>query len=421
MIRLPEFARNVTTLSVGSVAASVISLASVPIISRLFTPDDFGAAALYLSIVTVLATAATLRYDHAVIIPDERSEAVEIALLSLCVLGVFLLIVTGFAATAFLVVPDFAWIKILGWWFLLIPIGVCLLSISNVAVNLNTRLKNYRDIALAESSQAGMVSISRIVLGTVQGPTITGLISGLLLGYAARALILMRKLRHQVLDHIQDISLLRLKVLSKKYGQFPRYSMPTGLLRSLGENMPIFFLAYMFLPSTVGSYAMATRLMRFPIALFGESVRRTYLQKAAELNNKHVALAPSLTKITVALAGIGILIFLPLLVWGSEIFAFVLGERWAEAGSYISILTPWFFFTLVQMSSSLMYIVFQKQDQLFRIHVISTLAILLAFAFVLRFDANPEITLISLSSVGAVVNILILGKGFSLARSHSLD
>ena len=171
----------------------------------------------------------------------------------------------------------------------------------------------------------------------------------------------------------------------------------------------------MFLPATVGFYAMATRLMRFPIALIGEAVRRTYLQKASELNNKGMVLLPSLIKTTVVLVATGFLIFSPLLIWGPELFVIVLGDQWTEAGRYVAILTPWFFLTFVQSAASVTYIVFQKQNQLFRIHAVSTLAIASAFVLVSRFGASPEYALVALSGVGTVTNILILGQGFRLA------
>jgi len=418
MIRIPEFVKNVATLSLGSIAASAISLASVPIISRLFTPDDFGVASLFLSIVTVLAVVATLRYEHAVILPDEKDEATEVAFLSLVILAVWIVVVTVLTTSVYLLAPDFVWIKTLGMWCLLIPVGVCLISVSNVAVSLNTWLKNYRDIALAEGGQAGMMSISRITFGIVSGSTTAGLISGLLLAYATRVSILTRKLHFQESLRSANISKSRLGLLLTRYKQFPKFSMPTALLRSLGQNIPVFFLAVVFLPATVGFYAMANRLMRFPIALVGESVRRTYLQKAAELSNKKMSLAPSLIKTTVVLAATGIIIFSPLLFWGPQLFAIVLGDQWADGGKYVSILTPWFFSRFVQLASSVTYIVFQKQDQLFRIHTVSTLAIVIAFVLVYRFGASAELTLVALSGIGTITNILIFAQGIRLAYQY---
>jgi O-antigen/teichoic acid export membrane protein len=399
-------------------AASAIALAAVPIISRLFTPGDFGAAALFVSIVTVISVASTLRYEHAVILPNQKEEAIDVAMLSLLILIVFVLMLTIFSVLTFILAADFLWIETLGVWWLVIPVGVCFLSISNVAVSLNTWFRNYRDIAMADAGQAGMLAMSRIVFGLVRGSTAAGLIAGLLFGYAMRVFLLVRRLRNRISLGSRKMSRHRLIDLSRRYKQFPKYSMPTALLRSLGQNVPVFFLAYMFLPATVGFYAMATRLMRFPIVLVAESVRRTYLQKASELNNKEITLVSSLVKTTAALAVMGILIFSPLLLWGQELFAVVLGDQWLEAGRYVSILTPWFFSTFVQSASSVTYIVFQKQDQLFRIHAVSTMAMLLALMLVYRFGGSPEYTLMALSGVGTFTNILIFSQAMRLALQY---
>ena len=81
-MKLPVFARNVATLMTGGVIANLLSLAAIPIVSRLFNPDDFGVAALFVSITTILSTVATLRYEHAIVLPESREEAAEIATLA---------------------------------------------------------------------------------------------------------------------------------------------------------------------------------------------------------------------------------------------------------------------------------------------------------------------------------------------------
>jgi len=51
---LNGFARNVLTLISGSVLAQIIAVAAAPILTRLYSPEEFGILALYTSIVTML-------------------------------------------------------------------------------------------------------------------------------------------------------------------------------------------------------------------------------------------------------------------------------------------------------------------------------------------------------------------------------
>ena len=162
---------------------------------------------------------------------------------------------------------------------------------------------------------------------------------------------------------------------------------------------------------------MAARLIRLPMAVLGESVRRSYMQKAAELNNASIDLSNSLVKITLTLTGAGILVFTPLYFWGIRLFSIFLGDNWSEAGAYISILTPWFLMLFVQIPPSVIYIIYQRQGALLTIHVGSTVMIVGAFVLAKSIQLNPEQVLVMLSLIGFITNLLIVIGGFMLARN----
>ena len=79
-----ELVRNVLIASSGNIAAIAITLAASPIITRLFEPADFGIFAVFMSLTYVLSVFGTLRYEAAISLPKEDSDALNIALL--CVL-----------------------------------------------------------------------------------------------------------------------------------------------------------------------------------------------------------------------------------------------------------------------------------------------------------------------------------------------
>ena len=63
------FAGNVVALTAGSAIAFGASLLASPITSRLFGPEEFGLAALFMSGATILSTIACLRYEMAITFP----------------------------------------------------------------------------------------------------------------------------------------------------------------------------------------------------------------------------------------------------------------------------------------------------------------------------------------------------------------
>lgn len=57
-----EYRRNIITLVTGTTIAQAIPVAISPVLTRLFSPDDFGFFAVYFSTATVLSVIATARY-----------------------------------------------------------------------------------------------------------------------------------------------------------------------------------------------------------------------------------------------------------------------------------------------------------------------------------------------------------------------
>jgi O-antigen/teichoic acid export membrane protein len=64
-----RFARNVAVVSAGSAVGQGLLIVSAPVLTRLYTPADFGVLAVYVSILSILAVAATLRYEMAITLP----------------------------------------------------------------------------------------------------------------------------------------------------------------------------------------------------------------------------------------------------------------------------------------------------------------------------------------------------------------
>ena len=73
----------------GTTISQMIPFAVMPILSRLFTPEEFGLYAFYISIVTFLVVFSTGRYELAIPLPQKEEDAWQIFLLSFSILVLF--------------------------------------------------------------------------------------------------------------------------------------------------------------------------------------------------------------------------------------------------------------------------------------------------------------------------------------------
>jgi O-antigen/teichoic acid export membrane protein len=75
------FADNVVDLTVGSAIAFGVSILASPITSRLFGPQEFGLAALFMSGAAILGAIVCLRYETAIVLPKEDKDAASLFVL----------------------------------------------------------------------------------------------------------------------------------------------------------------------------------------------------------------------------------------------------------------------------------------------------------------------------------------------------
>ena len=73
-----EFNRNILTLMTGTTIAQAIPIAISPILTRIYTPEDFGIFAIFLAITLIIGSIANGRYELAIMIPKKDEDAINI-------------------------------------------------------------------------------------------------------------------------------------------------------------------------------------------------------------------------------------------------------------------------------------------------------------------------------------------------------
>lgn len=92
--------KNLSTLMSGTVIAQLIGILASPLLSRLYTPSNFGLWGTFLSIVAVITVIASLKYELGIILEEKEESAILLTrfcfLLSLSI-GIISTIIALFA------------------------------------------------------------------------------------------------------------------------------------------------------------------------------------------------------------------------------------------------------------------------------------------------------------------------------------
>lgn len=401
-----DFLRNVLTLMTGTALAQLIPLLIAPILSRIYTPAEFGRLALYLSIVQILGSVANGRYELAIVLPKEKKKGVQLTLLSIvitiCVSFLSLLAVLFFSKEIANAMGD----PKLSSWLFFVPFSVLMIGLFNALNYYNTREKNFKDIAKANVFKSLGGSLTQLLLGMIK--YISG---GLIIGQVMSHFfgnIKMIKIFLKSKDIINEVKWEDLKSLAIRYINFPKYSVGGIFLNTLSLNIINFFISSIYSLSSVGFYSYAYKYLGFPLTLIGNSIGQVYFQKLAEVKSNNEAALNEFKKAAKKLIILSIVIFFPLFFIVEDLFAFVFGEQWRVAGLYAKVLIPLMGVRFIVSPLAITLIGIENQGKEFLVHLSILLISILIWIYVYFNGLELEFAIKLYSIILSLTYVLIL-------------
>ena len=354
-----EFSRNVLTLMTGTTIAQAIPIAISPILTRLYTPKDFGVFALFSVLVYVLATIANGRYELAIMLPKKDEDAINLMALGFAinvVLTITIFIIILLFNNTILTLLNNSDIKP---WLYLIPITVFLVGCFNLLRFFNNRKKEYKDLAKANVYKSIAMAVVQLFLGFFKAGAI-GLISGQIFSQLVSNAKLFFNIKH--LNLFVKIKKVKMIALAKKYKKFPLYNLPNALIDGFRMSMINILIGKFFSISTLGQFSLAWRITQVPSSLIGNSISQVFFQKVS--SSKNSDLQKIVKNFIVKASLVAIPMFLVIYLFAKPIFTFVFGKEWQDAGAVASILAPWLFLNFLTSPLSTIFIKLEKQQVL---------------------------------------------------------
>ena len=367
------FLKAVSVLAGGTAFAHVLGILTLPILTRLYTPQEFSVFAIYTALLGTLVVISCLRFEIAIPIPKNDKTAIN--LLILCLLSnVFLTALLIFCIILFRetidnIINNKDFIKYI--W--LVPVGFFLAGLYNTFQFWYTRKKKFKDIAKTRVFQSISSSAVQVLMG-ILGGGVLGLIIGQIVNYSSGLLKLIKGFNKEKNITVNNISLKDIKLDFEKYDKFPKYSTLEALAHSSSMQLPLVIIGIFFLGPESGYIFLAMKVMTIPMSLIGNAIAQVYLANAPEhYNNKKlfeysIKIVKKILKISwlpVFLMGIG----------SYYLFAIIFGKQWAAAGEIAIFLMPWILMQLLSSPIAMALHVIGKQKIAMLLHF---------FGFVIR-------------------------------------
>lgn len=410
-----EFSKNVLTLMTGTTIAQAIPIAISPILTRIYTPEDFGVFALYMSIVSIVAVVATGRYEMAIMLPKKDEDVKSIIKLIM----ILLLIVT---LITFLIVFFFNQAitnlfenQEISSWLYFLPISIFLVGLYQIYNYLLIREKNFKRL----SKNKVIVSTTNASTQLGYGLSIAngfGLLFGNIISYIVSIYFIIKS---KVVNKYFIFKNNSVKKVAKEYQDFPKYDVPSVLINVVANQLPLLALGKYFGLGVVGFYSLMYKVLMMPINLLSTTVLDVFKQRAAEDYNKYGNCKDIYIKTFKSLFLLGIVPFTILGIFAPEIFAFVFGEKWKVAGEFAQIMVPMLFLKFI--INPLSYIFYVAGKQKIDLYGQILLLFIIIFAIYIGLQFNNEKTVLITFSLGySIIYIGYLTYSYLLSKGKSI-
>ena len=401
----------------GTTLAQGIGILASPILTRLYSPVDFGEFAVIISVVGLLTSVASLRYEDAVVVPKSDVDAANVmtlALISLSIVGLITLIV----------------VELTGGWLLAAigagslaaaPFLIAFVQVSGGAAAVlkrwAVRTKSFGQLATNSLIYAIAMVVAQVGLGLL-GLASAGLLVGLMVASMASAVFQARQTLRSHASAMRQVTWQGLRTAAWQYRRFAILSTPSSFMNALGLRAPTLLLAGLYGAGTAGQFALAEQIVGVSASFIAGSVGQVFTAQGARLAHDNPrGLHALFVRTTLSLAATAIVPATLAMVLAPALFGWVFGQAWVDAGWIVAIVAPWYFVYVVANPTGQTLDLLGRQDLYFVREASRLLVLGMAMAAMLLIDLTPLAAVAALSIAGTVNYTVYLAVSWWALRS----
>ena len=362
-----KYTKNFLTILSGNSISQIIPFIVAPILTRIFTPEDFAVYANFAAIVGLLGIIAAGRLELAFVIP-KRNRHAQFLFVTSCIM---LVVVVALSFIIYFFRDEVAnWYNApeMAQYMILIPLAIFSLSFHNIQENWMLREQRFKLISSNKIIQSATNNLLPIAIGYI-GWGFNGLIVGWILSNLISIILFLPAIKKswEAFDFQGSIA----KLILHRYRDFPTINSIHAFTDVFATQFLIFWvITNEFGLVALGLFTVMNKYVRAPITLVSTAVSQVYYSEGAKLKRELKEVWPLQKKTIKTTLIFAIPFTIVVLVFAPTVFEWYLGEDWRVAGIYAQLMTPYLFFRFITSPISGTPILFSKQKKAYIYSVI---------------------------------------------------
>ena len=356
-IRSNRLLQNSFRLLSGNLIAQALTLAALPLITRIYEPEEYGNFAYFLIASGVVSSVSVLALPSSIIRSGSLGRAGKIftICMSLIILIHVILLLGAYTASQYL---NLDFIDII-----LIISGSFLSALLTTSQALSNHRKSYNQLSRQVVIRAVSYASLALLLPSL-GLDANGrvLFSSYMISYVFSIIYLNLSLK--LFAEIKLLSVRRVRAVIMKEKDVVSYMLPASWIDIISERVVAFKLQAVGMGVALGNFHLAQRTLSMPATVFGSAIARVFTPELVKrVNGEGGAIKWFVIKVWLCLAAIGLIPLLVTVTFSPQIFAFAFGPKWMFAGELARVMAFGYYAKFVSTPTSSIYLVTRNLDQ----------------------------------------------------------
>jgi O-antigen/teichoic acid export membrane protein len=398
----------------GTFLGQLVNYASYPMISRLYTAEDFGVFSIILSTSAVLGALTCFRFD---ILIQSCSDVLKESMFSLSIL-----INVAFSLLVMMVLLVLNYISddTVPLFFVFSIVFITFLTgFTNSSTQYCLKTENYKLYSQSTFFRSLLTAVPQVLLFYFI-PSFKGLVIGFLLGYAFQSLFLFSyiyfKLKFKFISDFVKLKLILFKNFKKQL-----VDILSQLISLISIHCLNFLLLYLYTSEDVGYYSLGFRLASVPLLLISAAFSNVFFQKASNSFNKTGLFGNEFMFNLKWSSLFSLIIFIPVLFFIEPLIIFYLGKSWIFSGEIIIAILPFLAIKFIYSSVGSTPLVIKKPKLLLIYNFMLFTGIMISFFLAIKQNLDIISFLTIYTYISLLVTIIFLSYLFCLVRMKFMN
>ena len=355
------FVDNVIKVSTGNIVALAISLLSLPLITRLYTPEHYGVLLIVNSFVATIVPTAALGYEKALLMPRQNGTVSNVFVISIITVAIVSIMAGGGIFLTLGQLNSLLGLPKDALYVMFIPVGIFLFGIHRVMEFWAIRASRFTEQAISRVC-VSVFDRGTAILGGCLNANALWLLTARLAGAIGGIIAIQRALKSDsgLAFNFSAVTVKRLHIVISRYLGFVLSAFAT-FLNGFARELPPLLLASLYSPVSAGFYGLARVTIGMPFFQVSDSISAAFFHKVASLHLKREDVVGPTLKLLRFQMLIAICPLAVLIVTGDVLTPYLFGQQWAAAGKYAQVLGIVFFIAYLYRPVSVFLDIFEYQ------------------------------------------------------------